>query len=109
MAGAQLCAAGPLGPVPSARTRLVERVEELTETRAGALDAHAAELRRIERDLHDGTQARLVTVAMRLGLAEKGLTKDPDKAVRLLREALRAPRRPWPSSVRSCAASTCRS
>jgi signal transduction histidine kinase len=73
---------------PSARTRLVERVEELTETRAGALDAHAAELRRIERDLHDGTQARLVTVAMRLGLAEKGVTKDPDKAVRLLREAL---------------------
>ena len=42
---------------PSARARLVERVEELTETRAGALDAHAAELRRIERDLHDGTQA----------------------------------------------------
>jgi signal transduction histidine kinase len=73
---------------PSARTRLVERVEELTETRAGALDAHAAELRRIERDLHDGTQARLVTVAMRLGLAEKGLTKDPDEAARLLREAL---------------------
>jgi signal transduction histidine kinase len=73
---------------PSARTRLVERVEELTETRAGALDAHAAELRRIERDLHDGTQARLVTVAMRLGLAEKGLTQDPDKAARLLREAL---------------------
>ena len=73
---------------PSARARLVERVEELTETRAGALDAHAAELRRIERDLHDGTQARLVTVAMRLGLAEKGLTQDPDKAARLLREAL---------------------
>jgi signal transduction histidine kinase len=75
---------------PSARTRLVERVEELTETRAGALDAHAAELRRIERDLHDGTQARLVTVAMRLGLAEKGLTQnpDPDKAARLLHEAL---------------------
>src|SRR5215207_664684 len=75
---------------PSARARLVERVEELTETRAGALDAHAAELRRIERDLHDGTQARLVTVAMRLGLAEKGLTQnqDPDKAARLLHEAL---------------------
>jgi signal transduction histidine kinase len=73
---------------PSARTRLAERVEELTETRTGALDAHAAELRRIERDLHDGTQARLVTIAMRLGLAEKGMTDDPDKAARLLREAL---------------------
>jgi signal transduction histidine kinase len=73
---------------PSARARLVERVEKLTETRAGALDAHAAELRRIERDLHDGTQARLVTVAMRLGLAEKGLTQDPDKAAGLLHEAL---------------------
>jgi signal transduction histidine kinase len=73
---------------PSKRARLIERVEELTETRAGALDAHAAELRRIERDLHDGTQARLVTIAMRLGLAEKGLTEDPDKAARLLREAL---------------------
>jgi signal transduction histidine kinase len=73
---------------PSTQTQLAERVEELTETRAGALAAHAAELRRIERDLHDGTQARLVTIAMRLGLAEKGLTDDPDKAARLLREAL---------------------
>jgi signal transduction histidine kinase len=73
---------------PSVRVQLAERVEELTETRAGALDAHAAELRRIERDLHDGTQARLVTIAMRLGLVEKDMTEDPDKAAQLLREAL---------------------
>lgn len=72
---------------PSARTRLAARVEELTETRAGAVDAHGAELRRIERDLHDGTQARLVAIGMRLGLAEQGIADDPQRAAQLLREA----------------------
>jgi signal transduction histidine kinase len=67
-------------------SKLEARVEELTETRAGAVDAHEAELRRIERDLHDGTQARLVSIAMRLGVAEKSLdAKDP--ATSLVREA----------------------
>ncbi|MFC4563472.1 sensor histidine kinase [Nocardiopsis mangrovi] len=72
---------------PSKADLLAERVETLTETRAGAVDAHAAELRRIERDLHDGTQARLVALAMRLGLAERIMGKDPETAAELLREA----------------------
>lgn len=72
---------------PSRAEQLAERVETLTETRSGALDAHAAELRRIERDLHDGTQAQLVALAMRLGLAERTLEDDPQAAARLLREA----------------------
>ena len=72
---------------PSARTRLAARVEELTETRAAAVDAHGAELRRIERDLHDGTQARLVAIGVRLGLAEQGIADDPQRATQLLREA----------------------
>ncbi|ONI85267.1 hypothetical protein ALI144C_13215 [Actinosynnema sp. ALI-1.44] len=67
-------------------SKLVARVEELAETRAGAVSAHDAELRRIERDLHDGTQARLVSIAMRLGIAEKSLDeKDPVSG--LVREA----------------------
>ncbi|MEV4315751.1 sensor domain-containing protein [Actinocrispum sp. NPDC049592] len=65
---------------------LEARVEELTETRAGAVDAHEAELRRIERDLHDGTQARLVSIAMRLGVAEKSMSTEDPAAV-LVREA----------------------
>ncbi|MCP2340904.1 sensor histidine kinase [Actinomadura rupiterrae] len=62
---------------PRRRVTLRERVEELTETRAGALEAHGAELRRIERDLHDGTQAQLVAVALRLGLADRRFDADP--------------------------------
>ncbi|WP_066365694.1 sensor histidine kinase [Herbidospora mongoliensis] len=60
--------------------RLAERVTE-------ALDAHGYELRRIERDLHDGAQARLVSIAMRLGIAERVLAADPGKAAALITEA----------------------
>jgi signal transduction histidine kinase len=63
------------------------RIEELTSTRAGAVDAQDAELRRIERDLHDGAQARLVALGMSLGLAEQRLEADPDEARQLLVEA----------------------
>jgi signal transduction histidine kinase len=66
---------------------LARRVEVLTTTRARVLDAHGAELRRIERDLHDGTQARLVAIALRLGVARESLTDDPELVDRLLREA----------------------
>ncbi|MFC5182010.1 sensor histidine kinase [Actinomadura harenae] len=72
---------------PSATEELAQRVETLTETRVGALNAHGAELRRIERDLHDGTQARLVAIAMRLGTARESLDEDPQTVARLLREA----------------------
>ncbi|MBO0820492.1 MAG: sensor histidine kinase [Nocardiopsaceae bacterium] len=72
----------------SARERaLADRVEVLTRTRRGALDVQAAELQRIERDLHDGAQARLVSVAMSLGLAEELLTQDPDTLSGLIAEA----------------------
>lgn len=60
---------------------LSERVTALTASRAAALDAHAAELRRIERDLHDGAQNRLVAVVMMLGLAERSLRVAPEQAL----------------------------
>jgi signal transduction histidine kinase len=63
------------------------RVEALTQTRAGAVEAAESQLRRIERDLHDGAQARLVALGMNLGLAEQQLTKDPEKAQEHLAEA----------------------
>jgi signal transduction histidine kinase len=67
--------------LPQAREReLVERVDELTRTRRGALDVQAAELRRIERDLHDGAQARLVALSMLMGRAEERLDDRPEVA-----------------------------
>jgi signal transduction histidine kinase len=65
---------------------LVERVDELTRTRRGVLDVQAGELRRIERDLHDGAQARLVALTMQLGRAEARLGEHPE-AAELVREA----------------------
>ena len=59
----------------------------LTETRRRALEFQAAELQRVERDLHDGAQARLVSVGMTLGMAERALADDPGEAGRLLAEA----------------------
>jgi signal transduction histidine kinase len=59
---------------------LEQRVDVLTRTRRGALDVQAAELRRIERDLHDGAQARLVSLSMQLGRAEERLADRPDVA-----------------------------
>ena len=63
------------------------RVEEVTRTRTGAVEAAETQLRRIERDLHDGAQARLVALGMNIGLAEQQLTKDPEKAQEHLSEA----------------------
>ncbi|MFG2028750.1 sensor histidine kinase [Streptomyces sp. NPDC048825] len=69
---------------PSPKARLAARVEELAATRADAIAAHGAELRRIERDLHDGTQARLVALSMRIGLALRAYDRDPVAARKLL-------------------------
>ena len=63
------------------------RVEELTHSRAGAVEAAETQLRRIERDLHDGAQARLVALGMNIGMAEQQLAKDPEKAQEHLAEA----------------------
>jgi signal transduction histidine kinase len=67
---------------------LEARVSELTRTRMGALDVQASELRRIERDLHDGAQSRLVALSMQLGRAEERLEGQPEIAefVRRARE-----------------------
>ena len=67
--------------------RLEQRVEVLTETRNESLDHSAAELRRIERDLHDGAQARLVGLGMTLGMAADLIERDPEGARRILDEA----------------------
>ncbi|GAA0899285.1 hypothetical protein GCM10009558_110770 [Virgisporangium aurantiacum] len=66
---------------------MAARVDLLSTTRAAALDSHAAELRRIERDLHDGMQARLVAVAIQLGLAQRQRDTDPDTANELVERA----------------------
>ncbi|WP_030859212.1 sensor histidine kinase [Streptomyces sp. NRRL S-37] len=71
----------------SGRGELTERVRVLTETRRDAVDTSAAELRRIERDLHDGAQARLVAMGMDLGTIEALIEKDPAKARELLAHA----------------------
>jgi signal transduction histidine kinase len=65
---------------PERERELAERVDVLTRTRRGALDVQAAELRRIERDLHDGAQARLVALSMALGRAEERLADRPEVA-----------------------------
>ncbi|WP_242893957.1 sensor histidine kinase [Actinomadura litoris] len=66
---------------------LTERVRRLSESRSETVDASAAELRRIERDLHDGAQARLVALSMNIGLAEEMMKHDPEAAQQLLAEA----------------------
>ncbi|WP_460402605.1 sensor histidine kinase [Actinophytocola sediminis] len=70
-----------------ANVQLTQRVAELTASRAAALEAHGAELRRIERDLHDGTQNKLVAVAMHLGIVERALRRDPADALPLVLRA----------------------
>ena len=69
------------------RDQLEQRVAHVAQTRAETIDHSAAELRRIERDLHDGAQARLVSLGMNLGLAQQMLATDPEGAARLLAEA----------------------
>ncbi|MEV4557050.1 histidine kinase [Kitasatospora sp. NPDC049285] len=71
---------------PRTTAHLTRRIDELTDRRADALDSQAAELRRIERDLHDGAQARLVSLGLTLDQAERLLDDDPAAARRLLGE-----------------------
>ncbi|MEV0074325.1 sensor histidine kinase [Amycolatopsis sp. NPDC050768] len=71
-----------LGP-----NRWQRRLADLTESRAGVVDAADAERRRIERDLHDGAQQRLVSLAMNLGLARAGLPDLPDEAKQVIVDA----------------------
>jgi signal transduction histidine kinase len=66
---------------------LERRIAELESDRGVVVDTAAADLRRIERDLHDGAQARLVNLAMGLGLAKEKLLEDPDAAAAMVEEA----------------------
>lgn len=72
---------------PSGQAELAQRVRELARTRAETLDAGAAEIRRIERDLHDGAQARLVAMGMTLDAAGALIETNPRAARELLAEA----------------------
>ncbi|MDB1089992.1 histidine kinase [Streptomyces sp. ACA25] len=73
--------------LPTGKQALTRRVERLQETRYDAVDSSAAELRRIERDLHDGAQARLVAMGMNLGAVEALIGNDPEQARKLLAQA----------------------
>ncbi|MCF4138790.1 histidine kinase [Streptomyces sp. Tue 6430] len=73
-----------------APTETSRKVLHLTRTRSEAVSSSAAELRRIERDLHDGAQARLVALGMNLGVAEKLLAKDPEAVRAILADTRKA-------------------
>lgn len=72
---------------PSQTDELNDRVEELAVSRAGVLDSAASERRRIERDLHDGTQQRLTSLAMNLGIAKSTLKDVPQPARQAIEDA----------------------
>ncbi|HEX3318714.1 MAG TPA: sensor histidine kinase [Solirubrobacteraceae bacterium] len=72
---------------PNRAGRLAERVDVLAESRSRMVDASIDERRRIERDLHDGAQQRLVALAMDLGMARERMESDPDSARELVDEA----------------------
>ena len=85
MRGYGLFARSMLAPTP--RAELALRVRHLAQTRTEALDTGAAEIRRIERDLHDGAQARLVAMGMTLDAAGQIIDSNPEAARALLWEA----------------------
>jgi signal transduction histidine kinase len=72
---------------PTKQAALEQKVAHLSESRAEAVDTGAAEIRRIERDLHDGAQARLVAMGMTLSAAEQVIDDNPAAARALLLEA----------------------
>ncbi len=78
-----------IGPSGLARRNreLIGRVRRLTVARVEAVDSAAAELRRVERDLHDGAQARLIALGISLRATERLIRTDPDAAVALVAEA----------------------
>jgi signal transduction histidine kinase len=75
---------------PTKASRLAQRVSRLERTRTDATDAQAEELRRIERDLHDGIQSRLVAMGMKLGAVEALIDGDPAAAKKLTAELRQA-------------------
>jgi signal transduction histidine kinase len=88
MAGWGGIATSLLGPTRS--EALAGRVQALAQSRADTRDSAASEIRRIERDLHDGVQVRLVSMGMMLGLADELIERDPERARKLLAEVSEA-------------------
>ena len=86
IAGFSLTRRTIVADIRASRAGLTARVERLAETRAEAVDAAAAELRRLERDLHDGAQARLVALGINLRAAERHIRTSPDAAEALVAE-----------------------
>ncbi|HEU5109284.1 MAG TPA: sensor domain-containing protein, partial [Micromonosporaceae bacterium] len=86
--GCALLEAGFARLMLNSLTGVHERITALEEQRAAAVSAEAIALRRLERDIHDGPQQRLVRLAMDLGRAQQQLDSDPDAARETLREAL---------------------
>jgi len=78
---------GPRAQLGARYAVMEGRVRRLAQTRTDAVDAAAAELRRVERDLHDGAQARLVAVGMNLRAAERLIETSPQSALMLIAEA----------------------
>jgi signal transduction histidine kinase len=72
---------------PTRHAQLAQRVSHLAQTRSDAIDTGAAEMRRVERDLHDGAQARLVALGMTLDAAGQLIDINPAAAQALLTEA----------------------
>ena len=87
VAAPRLRLAGPLDAGAARDTELALQVRHLSQTRTEALDTGAAEIRRIERDLHDGAQARLVAMGMTLDAAGQIIDANPVAARALLVEA----------------------
>ncbi|MEU7895410.1 histidine kinase [Nonomuraea sp. NPDC049152] len=75
---------------PTAKSKLMGQVRRLSESRSTTVDSQAAEMRRIERDLHDGAQARLVALGMTLGAVEELVRVDSTAALALLAKAREA-------------------
>ncbi|MEV0618665.1 sensor domain-containing protein [Nonomuraea sp. NPDC050404] len=90
--GAALMRAGLGRALLTGVAELQERIEDLAEGRAAAVSAEANALRKLERDIHDGPQQRLVSLAMELSRAQRQLAKDPDAAKATLTNAISATR-----------------
>ncbi|MGW2153853.1 sensor histidine kinase [Nonomuraea sp. NPDC001699] len=90
--GAALVRAGLGRALLTGVAELQERIDDLAEGRAAAVSAEANALRKLERDIHDGPQQRLVSLAMELSRAQRQLAKDPQAASATIGEAISATR-----------------
>ncbi|GGL00331.1 histidine kinase [Planomonospora parontospora subsp. parontospora] len=90
--GAALVQAGLGRAMLTGVAELQERIDDLAEGRAAAVSAEANALRKLERDIHDGPQQRLVSLAMDLSRAQRQLKRDPQAVERMLSEAISSTR-----------------